>query len=75
MLLDVLQHPQLVVQSEEQVLAFVAGYVRRHSLEEGLVRQLYMQVGGMEGQNRVLGGQAVHAGGGMLRRHSGAKLG
>ncbi|KAG2447529.1 hypothetical protein HYH02_007453 [Chlamydomonas schloesseri] len=43
-ILEILDHPQLFVQTEEQVLLFVQNYVRRHRLDEATVRQLYRGV-------------------------------
>ncbi len=43
-MLEILQHPDLVVQTEEQMLTFVLGYVTRHELEHDVVRQLFGHV-------------------------------
>lgn len=43
-MLEVLQHPSLVVQTEEQALTFVLTYVRRHALPHPLVRALFEHV-------------------------------
>jgi len=42
--LEVLQHPGLVVQTEEQALVFVLTYVKRHALHAALVRALFEHV-------------------------------
>lgn len=41
---EILDHPQLFVQTEEQVLLFVQNYVRRHQLDDATVRQLFRGV-------------------------------
>ncbi|KAG2425797.1 hypothetical protein HXX76_013422 [Chlamydomonas incerta] len=41
---EILDHPQLFVQTEEQVLLFVQNYVRRHKLDDATVRQLFRGV-------------------------------
>lgn len=43
-MLEVLQHPNLTVQTEEQVLTFVLNYVRRHNLAPEAVRSLFENV-------------------------------
>ncbi|GIL76460.1 hypothetical protein Vretimale_5993 [Volvox reticuliferus] len=43
-ILEILEHPQLYVQTEEQVLLFVENYVRRHKLDADTIRTLYSTV-------------------------------
>ncbi|EFJ47596.1 hypothetical protein VOLCADRAFT_120965 [Volvox carteri f. nagariensis] len=43
-MLEILDHPQLYVQTEEQVLLFVQNYVRRHQLDADTIRALYRTV-------------------------------
>ena len=43
-MLEILQHPELDVQTEEQMLTFVSGYVARHALDDDVVRSLYGHV-------------------------------
>ncbi|GFR50587.1 hypothetical protein Agub_g12861 [Astrephomene gubernaculifera] len=43
-MLEILEHPQLYVQTEEQVLLFVLNYVRRHRLDDATVRTLFRAV-------------------------------
>jgi len=43
-ILEILQNPELCVQTEEQVLTFVLSYVRRHALEPAVIRSLFEHV-------------------------------